>query len=479
MKTLFNLVSVLFVALFISNTAFADIRLFELHRQKVLAKREQALLKKKTGITLRGLETTELKSYTFDQKLDHSDANDTRTFKQRYFINTELAKDVTASPVLLYICGEAECNPNKSILSHAKELEASVVYVEHRYYGKSMPTTNLTAENLKYLSTAQALEDLKAIQIYLQKEKNFKGKWVVLGGSYAGSLAAYYRLKNPDLVVGALSSSGPVMAKENFEEYDLHVSKVVGEQCGAKMKQVVKEVEALFDSPEKLLEVKKKFRGEALTDNVDFMYLIADMGALAVQYGYKDRFCELLDSENPLQGYAKFTIEIFDSWGMTALDMSAAGALDPNVDSSDNMRQWFYQSCTEYGYWQNAYHDEKISVRSSLINADYHRNICIRLYGLDTSGNEKYVNETYYAPLLDAGRASNIFYTNGSTDPWLNLSIAPENKNDSNIATVTFTMEGAAHCNDLGNSSLPDVKKGRQMFVELSKKWLTNSSFEN
>ncbi len=469
MKTLLALF-VSFIALnLISNSAFADIRLFELHRQKVLAQKEPKIFK----LLDEDDPASQIQKFTFNQKLNHDDLSDSRTFSQRYFINSSYAETHETSPVLLYICGESECRANSSILEHAKALKAHVVYVEHRYYGKSMPTYNLTTENLRYLSTGMALEDLASIQKYLQTEKNFKGQWIAIGGSYAGSLAAYYRLKHPELVVGALSSSGPVMAKENFEEYDLHVSKVVGASCGAKMKVAVAQAESLLDKPAELLELKKKFQAEVLTDNVDFLYLIADMGALAVQYGYKDRFCELVDSEDPLQGYSDFTREIFAEWGMTALDMSAAGALDPQVtDASSGMRQWFYQSCTEYGYWQNAYHDKEISVRSALINSDYHRNICIRLYGLDTSGNEEYINQSYYQPLLKSENATNIFYTNGSEDPWLNLSIAPENKNDLNQSTPTFTMQGASHCSDLSHSGVEDVKLGRQKFVEFAKIWL-------
>ena len=464
MRSLFSFLIVFFVGY----TASADIRLFELHRQKVLDQQ----FKLDHQNFLKGLGQPGTAELTFQQKLDHFDKKNTKTFSQRYFVNSDYAEN-SSSPVLLYICGESECTPRYSFLEQAKVLQAHVVFVEHRYYGKSMPTMYLSTENLKYLSTAQALEDLKTIELYLQNEKHMNGKWISVGGSYSGTLSAYYRLKYPELVVGALASSGPVMAKENFEEYDLHVSKVVGPECGAKMKEAVKKVEALLDNPEELLKIKKQFRGEELTDNVDFLYLIADMGALAVQYGYKDRFCELVNSEDPLKGYATFTREIFMLWGMNALDMSAAGALDPQVkDASSNMRQWFYQSCTEYGYWQNAYHDEKISVRSALINSEYHKGICKRLFGLDISGNENYINETFYKPLLNSDQASNILFTNGSQDPWLNLSIAPENKNDVNSKITSFTMEGASHCSDLGHSTLPDVAKGRQMFISFSQAWL-------
>ena len=42
---------------------------------------------------------------------------------------------------------------------------------------------------------------------------NFTGSWIAFGGSYAGSMAAWARLKFPHLITGAVSSSGPLEAK--------------------------------------------------------------------------------------------------------------------------------------------------------------------------------------------------------------------------------------------------------------------------
>ena len=50
----------------------------------------------------------------------------------------------------------------------AKKFEAGVVSLEHRYYGKSSPFNSLATENLKYLSSKQALSDLAAFREYYQ-----------------------------------------------------------------------------------------------------------------------------------------------------------------------------------------------------------------------------------------------------------------------------------------------------------------------
>jgi len=50
----------------------------------------------------------------------------------------------------------------------AKKFDAGIVSLEHRYYGKSSPFKSLATENLKYLSSKQALFDLAAFRQYYQ-----------------------------------------------------------------------------------------------------------------------------------------------------------------------------------------------------------------------------------------------------------------------------------------------------------------------
>ena len=50
----------------------------------------------------------------------------------------------------------------------------------------------------------------------MNKELNFTGKWVVVGGSYAGGLSAFFRTRYPDLVVGAWASSAVINPYSDF-----------------------------------------------------------------------------------------------------------------------------------------------------------------------------------------------------------------------------------------------------------------------
>jgi hypothetical protein len=47
--------------------------------------------------------------------------------------------------------------------------------------------------------------------------------WFVFGGSYAGALSAWFRLKFPHLTCGSLASSGVVLAVHNFTDFDKQV----------------------------------------------------------------------------------------------------------------------------------------------------------------------------------------------------------------------------------------------------------------
>jgi len=61
----------------------------------------------------------------------------------------------------------------------------------------------MSDSSLKYLNSEQALADLAAFSQSMAREFNLtNSKWISFGGSYPGSLSAWFRLKYPHLVHG-------------------------------------------------------------------------------------------------------------------------------------------------------------------------------------------------------------------------------------------------------------------------------------
>ncbi|VDP01201.1 unnamed protein product [Soboliphyme baturini] len=159
------------------------------------------------------------------QKLDHFNPTDKRVWAQRYFVNSAFYKP--GGPIFLYLNGEGIMHYSTisdgsgyDWIVNARLFGALRFLLEHRYYGGSRPTSDASTRNLKWLSSEQALADTAYFIEFMNRLYDLvEPKWVLFGGSYAGNLVAWFRLKYPHLAIGAVASSAPVEAKINFWEY--------------------------------------------------------------------------------------------------------------------------------------------------------------------------------------------------------------------------------------------------------------------
>lgn len=420
--------------------------------------------------------------YYFKQQIDHNN-NERGFFSQRYYINDSYS-DSSKAPVFFYICGESECtadNLTGYVRTLAQKYHGRLVALEHRYYGQSLPTKTFSAIDLKYLSSKQALQDLAAFEQYMISKEHWEGKWVAMGGSYSGMLAAYYRSHYPNLVVGALASSAPVMAKAYFTGYDERTAKTVGPECSSNVLVATKEVENAMNDNNRMAEIKKMFGAEEIVDNTDFLDYLSTMAALPVQYGAKDLFCSAIaESPTPIEGMASIAQMITQMTGIKPVIFTAQGAMSENPNDyplNIGARQFYYQACTEFGFWPVASSDRQKSMKSSLLNYAYYQNICKRLFNLDKPADTDATNKENYLPLLDSAKTSHIFFSNGSDDPWSELSIMPDNGNTTNPNLNYFVIANAGHTVDLkepdNDSDSDSLKQARQQFETLLDGWLS------
>jgi pimeloyl-ACP methyl ester carboxylesterase len=435
----------------------------------------------------------------FLQKLDHFRVRDQQNFSQRFAIYTDFASlPVESAPVLYYFCGEWTCTESDAlskvpsgIASHAKELGAVLVILEHRYYGKSRPFNDLLPEHMKYLSYEQALEDFADFEKYARQTYGLNGPWISVGGSYPGALSAYFRQQHPELVVGALSSSGVVRTVDSFEDYDRMVADGLGAQCLKAVQEGTSQIEQSLADPKALSKIAELFNAPQTTDGRDLLAVVANTADGAVQYGLQEKFCEDVLSSDPLEGLAKASLDkaVNPDWSNRSISSSTnyltSGSTPASPDSEDapsDDDSWQYQMCTQFGGFVVPYHDSSRRVQSALLDLDYETSPCHDLFGIATPPPTDKINDKFYKPLLDSS-TSHIVFVNGSMDPYSVLSIATRNGNDTNPNTETTLIDGGSHCIDFSTFlSNPDtlgalVTAFQSHFVSVAQSWFVPTAF--
>jgi hypothetical protein len=448
---------------------------------------------------------------TFDQLVDHDGASPQPTFKQRFWYTTEFSRGPD-SPTILYLCGEQTCGPSflTRMADTAKVLHASIVTVEHRYYGESFPFPRplTSADQLKYLSIHNALEDLATFEAYAKTSLGMSGKWLVAGGSYAGMLAAFYRSKHPELVAGAWSSSAPVAVQEEFWGYDEVAARALGPTCTLLFQQALDAAGRAFDDPAKLAAVSTAIMGQPwdpqFGSKQDFLNSISGSIGGEVQYGSTQKVCAALEQHamSPLDGVMGYYAPPLsgdddDDAGTPAAPASPASPATPSdrervVDVGpggfDSLRfrhprpddpppaqdfgwaAWFYQTCTEVGFFFQSNPDRTQSIMPPGIDDTADLASCQQVF--QSRPDIAKTRATYYEPLL-AGQGTNIFYVNGTFDPWSSLSF-DDPASPPPGATVFVIAQGSHHSElvSLDRDSPLGVFEAHAKFIELARGWL-------
>lgn len=142
----------------------------------------------------------------------------------------------------------------------------------------------MSLENLKYLSSEQALKDAASfIEFFKQKHQLTDNKWIVFGGGYSGSLAAWMRLKYSHHVKGAVASSAPVLAVADFKEYYGNVENYLGEKCTNPTREANREMEKLLQSDYGKRKLQRMFRlkqplNSATSNDISLLFNILASG---------------------------------------------------------------------------------------------------------------------------------------------------------------------------------------------------------
>jgi lysosomal Pro-X carboxypeptidase len=185
------------------------------------------------------------------------------TYQQRYFICLGSAKG-PKPPVFFYFGNEDNVElyveHTGLMWESAPDMGAALVFLEHRYYGHSLPFPPDTPNCMGYLTTEEAMADaaafLSPMRAGLIKSLGAVGPVVGFGGSYGGMMAAWFRLQYPHLIEGVVSASAPIWSfLDMHPPYDSSAYlRIVTEAASAKggatdqCKNMFRRVQPLIDS---------------------------------------------------------------------------------------------------------------------------------------------------------------------------------------------------------------------------------------
>uniref|UniRef100_A0AC34PZY9 Serine carboxypeptidase n=1 Tax=Panagrolaimus sp. JU765 TaxID=591449 RepID=A0AC34PZY9_9BILA len=125
-------------------------------------------------------------------------------------------------------------------------------------------------------------------------------RWILFGGSYAGSLVAWARELYPDVVYGAVSSSGPVQAvvdMAGYLEVVYHTLKDYDPECASSVRRGILKVNELIKNESGRSTLRQMFK---LCGNFETDFISTFYGSIIGNYMHVVQY-----SQNNVRNYAK------------------------------------------------------------------------------------------------------------------------------------------------------------------------------
>ncbi|XP_068669066.1 uncharacterized protein [Aristolochia californica] len=430
--------------------------------------------------------------FNYTQTLDHFSyrPGSSATFQQRYAVNFRYWGGAnSSSPIFVYTGGEGglflEIFTAGFFTDNAPRFRALLVYMEHRYYGESVPFSSReeayrNSTTLGYFNSAQALADYAELITDLKRRLSAENCPVIAaGGSYGGMLAAWLRLKYPHVAYGALASSAPILYFDSTTPMDGYFViatndfRQISENCYETIKQSWSEIDRIASLPDGLGILSKKFMTcSVLKKTGELKAYLKQIYTTSAQYDYPPHYpvqqiCSAIDGADQ------------DS---DILDQIFAGVVAikgerPCYDVFESyfppsvIEGWTWQACSEMEIPIDCYANETM-FEESRFDLQGFTKFCQNAFGATPRAHWIAINFGDHEMKTVLGKfGSNIIFSNGLRDPYSAGGIL-QNISDSVVAVHS---EQGAHCLDLlpSSSDTPEWLISQRMTeVKIIEGWL-------
>lgn len=369
-----------------------------------------------------------------EHNIDHTDAN-AGTMQHRFFISHK-GYD---RPVVFETEGYALRNNRPVEL--CEFLEANLVQVEYRYFGKSVPEKM----DWEHLQSKQAVEDLHLIMELLKEHVYTNNKWLSTGISKGGETALIYKRFYPTDVDATLPYVAPMILAQEDPRTDRWQQEVGEEWCRAKIVAFQRHCLTRYDQLLPMFEHYAKARGLSypIGPEAALEYAVLEYPFSFWQWGGKtcEEIPDLNASDTVLFEHLK---AVASPWYYTQ-------------DGIDYLKPHFYQHMTELGYYGYPYRH----LQDLLRVVKRPTNQIFAPQDVDLKYNPRFVPEVL--SWLDKN-GNNIIYVYGEMDTWTACAVTPGKGTNS----VRYIAPGGDH-----SARLRDLKpEDRERAVRLLKTWM-------
>ncbi|GKU93961.1 hypothetical protein SLEP1_g7510 [Rubroshorea leprosula] len=433
----------------------------------------------------------ECQTFYYNQTLDHFNyrPESYTKFQQRYVMNFQYWGGPNA-PILAYLGAESSIDSELAVVGFvndtAPQLKALQVFIEHRYYGKSIPFGSIeevmkNASTRGYFSSAQAIADYAQILLHIKKKLHAQHSPVIVtGGSYGGMLASWFRLKYPHITIGALASSAPILYFDNITltppggYYSVVTKdfKEASETCY----QTIRNSWSVIQHHD-LDNLSQKFKTcKPLTSASELKYYLMSLYTSVAQYNHPPVYpvtviCDGIDgAANSSSGNEDDILldKIFA--GVVAYKVNETCYVNPPRNRTEN--GWRWQRCSEMVMPIGIGNDTMFP--PSPFNLSSFENACKSIYGVPP---RPHWITSYYGghdiKFILQRFGSNIIFSNGLRDPYSSGGVLES----ISTSIVAVTTKNGSHCLDLHSALATDppwLVEQRATEVKIIQQWLAN-----
>ncbi|KAK2003332.1 endoprotease [Colletotrichum falcatum] len=478
---------------------------------------------------------------TFQQYIDHNDL-DKGTFPQSFWFNATYWEG-PGSPIVFYTPGQNAATDRLQYLTDttlpglvAKTLGGAVVLVEHRYFGDSFPFSNLTTENMQYLTLEQVVADFVhfARTVDLPFDASMQSRpsqvpWVWIGNSYSAALAAWAEKLVPGTFWAYYASGAMTNVINDFWQFNYPTQQGMPSECRSSFEAIIAHVDSVFQSGsrEEQEEIKKQFGLQDLTrlddaanalsqpiiawtfvqpsdDHTSFYDMCNAIKGTSLREAISPEIDQGARLKRALDNYATWFTTYFlpgrcDSYGYSdwagRSNVQCFGTLNPQWEAFRDLspkntldRSWNWMTCTYFRLWITGAPESQPTVYSRLVNTTYMERQCDILFPpQDRSGGAEVALKMTDAAMnaLTGGwdhQGTRILFTNGEFDPWRSASVSsifrPGGPMQGTSEQPIILIKGVQHCADMLARNLIDepVQKAIAAGIEIISKWVAEFS---